>query len=91
MVIRGGDPDLFVYKGDGRRVRFFVEVKHNDKLNTNQEVVFPLIEKLLGCPVKLVRIYRQPTVPKKLSAKATGLAGRLGSGANLASLPRQMA
>jgi hypothetical protein len=53
----GGDPDLFVYKGDGRRVRFFVEVKHNDKMNVNQEVVFPLIEKHLECPVKLVRIY----------------------------------
>ena len=62
----GGDPDLFVYKGDGRRVRFFVEVKHNDKLNTNQEVVFPLIEKHLGCQVKLVRIYSQPPAQKKV-------------------------
>lgn len=56
----GGDPDLFVYKRDGQRVRFFVEAKHNDNLTTNQQVVFPLIEKLLGCPVKIVRIYPQP-------------------------------
>src|ERR1700722_19855170 len=31
----GGDPDLFVYKGNGKRVRFFVEVKHKDKLLKN--------------------------------------------------------
>jgi len=62
----GGDPDLFAYKGDGRRVRFFVEAKHNDQLITNQKVVFPLIEKLLGCPVKVVRIYPRPTVQEKV-------------------------
>jgi hypothetical protein len=61
----GGDPDLFVYKGNGRRIRFFVEVKHKDKLLTNQKVVFPLIEKHLRCPVKLVRIYPLPMVQKK--------------------------
>jgi hypothetical protein len=53
----GGDPDLFVYKGNGRRVRLFVEVKHKDKLSTKQKLVFRLIRKYLGCPVKIVRTY----------------------------------
>ena len=61
----GGDPDLFVYRGDGKRTRFFVEVKHKDKLLTNQKVVFRLIRKHLRCPVKVVRIYSQPTVQEK--------------------------
>lgn len=53
----GGDPDLFVYRGNGRRVRFFVEAKHNDKLLRNQKIAFRLIEEILGCSVKVVRIY----------------------------------
>ena len=61
----GGDPDLFVYKGDGKRTRFFVEVKHKDELQINQIVVFPLIEKILRCPVKLVRIYPQSMVQNR--------------------------
>jgi hypothetical protein len=56
----GGDPDMFVYKGNGRRVRFFVEVKHKDKPHTNQKIVFHLIRKHLGCPVYLIHIH-----PKK--------------------------
>jgi hypothetical protein len=56
----GGDPDLFVYKGNGRRVRFFVEVKHKDKPHTNQKIVFRLIRKHLGCPVYVIHIH-----PKK--------------------------
>jgi hypothetical protein len=62
----GGDPDLFVYKGNGRRIRFFVEAKHKDKLLTNQKVVFRLIKKHLRCPVKVFRIYSQATVQKKV-------------------------
>jgi len=61
----GGDPDLFVYKRDGKRTRFFVEVKHKDELQINQIVVFPLIEKILRCPVKLVRIYPQSMVQNR--------------------------
>lgn len=53
----GGDPDLFVYKGNGRRVRSFVEVKHKDKLHTNQRIVFRLIRKHLGCPVHVIHIH----------------------------------
>jgi hypothetical protein len=52
----GGDPDLFVYKDDGNRERFFVEVKHRDSLHENQKIVFRLMRKHL-CPVKIVRIY----------------------------------
>ena len=52
----GGDPDLFVYKGDGKRVRFFVEVKDKDQLITNQKICFPLIEKYLKCEVRVVRL-----------------------------------
>jgi hypothetical protein len=62
----GGDPDLFVYSGDGKRTRFFVEVKHKDKLLANQKVVFPLIEKHLGCRVKLVHIYPHSPAQKKI-------------------------
>jgi hypothetical protein len=62
----GGDPDMFVYKGNGRYIRFFVEAKHKDKLLTNQKVVFRLIRKHLGCPVRVVRIYSRPTTREKL-------------------------
>ncbi|HXH49677.1 MAG TPA: hypothetical protein VNM47_10045 [Terriglobia bacterium] len=50
----GGDPDLFVYRPDGTE-RFFVEVKHKDKLNKKQLVTFPIIRKQ-GWEVKIVRI-----------------------------------
>jgi hypothetical protein len=50
----GGDPDLFVYRGSGRKDRFFVEVKDKDQLTPKQLVAFPFIEEL--CPVKVVRI-----------------------------------
>ena len=50
----GGDPDLFVYKPDGVE-RFFVEVKHKDKLNKKQRVTFPIIRKQ-GWEVRIVRI-----------------------------------
>lgn len=52
----GGDPDLFVYRANGKRVRFFVEVKHEDSLLENQKIVFPLMRMYL-CPVRVVRIY----------------------------------
>jgi hypothetical protein len=52
----GGDPDLFVYMENDPRTRFFVEVKHKDKPHTNQKIVFPLIEKHLGCPVYIIQI-----------------------------------
>jgi hypothetical protein len=50
----GGDPDLFVHKPDGTE-RFFVEVKHKDKLNKKQLVTFPIIGRQ-GWEVKIVRI-----------------------------------
>jgi hypothetical protein len=60
----GGDPDLFVFKGDGQEERFFVEVKYEDparkykdSLKPNQHLVFPLIEAILKTGVKLARVY----------------------------------
>ncbi|MCI0347920.1 MAG: VRR-NUC domain-containing protein [Acidobacteriales bacterium] len=58
----GGDPDLFVFKGDGRRSRMFVEVKletsdYNDVPNRTQLAVFPLIESRLPVKVRLARVY----------------------------------
>jgi hypothetical protein len=52
----GGDPDLFVFKGDGKKERFFVEVKENDPLLPVQKLCFPLIEKNLQCAVRICRI-----------------------------------
>lgn len=56
----GGDPDLFVFKGDGKRKkdRFFVEVKYQDELTRKQKICFPLIERILECEVRIVRIYQ---------------------------------
>ena len=61
----GGDPDLFVLNLKKPRDRFFVEVKledltgrrrYADKLNDQQRLVFPLIEKHLKCRVRLARV-----------------------------------
>ena len=54
LSLRGGDPDLFVYKSDGSK-SFFVEAKYTDKLNKNQLALFPIIERYL-CPILVVRI-----------------------------------
>jgi hypothetical protein len=40
-------------------------MKYKDELLTNQKVVFPLIETILRCPVKLVRIDPKPIVQTK--------------------------
>jgi hypothetical protein len=56
----GGEPDLFVECPNGGH--FFVEVKrhgpgrYRDEANTQQHVLFPLIEGELGCEVKLFRV-----------------------------------
>jgi hypothetical protein len=52
--LKGGDPDLFVYKKDFSE-SFFVEVKENDELIQNQLILIPIIEKHL-CPVYVVRV-----------------------------------
>ena len=52
--LKGGDPDLFVYKEDLSE-KFFVEVKEDDKLTENQLKLFPIIVKHL-CPVYVVRV-----------------------------------
>jgi hypothetical protein len=54
----GGDPDLFVFKGDRKNDRFFVEVKYEDQLTQKQTVCFPLIERILECEVRAARIYQ---------------------------------
>ena len=60
----GGDPDLFVFKGDGKKDRFFVEVKHKDQLTLKEKVSFPLIEDFLGCEVKIARIYEEKSTAR---------------------------
>jgi hypothetical protein len=52
--LKGGDPDLFVYKKNFTE-GFFVEVKEKDKLSTNQLSLIPIIEKYL-CPVLIARV-----------------------------------
>ncbi len=53
--LRGGDPDLFVYRPDYSEC-FFVEAKaEGDKLNENQLQLIPIIRKLL-CPVYIALI-----------------------------------
>lgn len=54
----GGDPDLFVFKGDGKKVRFFVEAKYKDSLIAKQRLCFPLIKKFLHCEVKGAQLHR---------------------------------
>lgn len=52
--LKGGDPDLFVYRED-RSDCFFVEVKEKDQITGNQATLIPIIEKHL-CPVRIVRV-----------------------------------
>jgi hypothetical protein len=59
----GGDPDLFVFHRADPKLRFFVEVKletftlpYRDDLGEQQRLLFPLIEKLLDCPVRIARV-----------------------------------
>ena len=61
----GGDPDLFVQNTQNPSDRFFVEVKaedftgrrrYQDKLNKQQHLLFPLIEKHLKCQVRLAKV-----------------------------------
>jgi len=54
----GGDPDLFVFRPDNPKGRFFVEVKHRDQLTKKQRATFSFIQEL--CPIKVVRV-----VPKR--------------------------
>ncbi len=54
LSLRGGDPDLFVYRTDGSK-SFFAEAKYTDKLTKNQLALFPIIEKYL-CPILVVRV-----------------------------------
>ena len=49
----GGDPDLFVFKG---QERFFVEVKWKDHITQKQRVTFPLIVRHCGVNVRIARI-----------------------------------
>ena len=52
-----GDPDLFVYRNRPSKDCFFVEVKENDKIQPNQHVLFPIIEKHL-CPVYIAKVIK---------------------------------
>jgi len=52
----GGDPDLFVFKGDGKQERFFVEAKDKDPVSPKQRICFELIEKHLDCDVFVARL-----------------------------------
>jgi hypothetical protein len=59
----GGDPDLFVFNRRNPALRFFVEVKlddrtraYRDRLGTQQELLFPLIAKHLKCGVRLAHV-----------------------------------
>lgn len=65
LARHGGDPDLFVQSTQNPSDRFFVEVKaedftgrrrYQDKLNKQQHLLFPLIEKELKCQVRLVKV-----------------------------------
>ena len=54
MKLTGGDPDMFVYNFTLKKY-FFIEVKEDDKLTSNQKKLFPIIEKYL-CPVYVARV-----------------------------------
>jgi hypothetical protein len=67
----GGDPDLFVQADRDAGDRFFVEVKmeyrsdtkrFRDSLNDQQRIVFPLIEQVLGCRVRVAKVWLQDEV-----------------------------
>ena len=49
----GGDPDLFVFRGN---MQFFVEVKWWDQITMKQAATFPLIEKLCDVEVRVARL-----------------------------------
>ena len=57
LNLRGGDPDLFVYKKNESET-FFAEAKDTDKVTKNQLALFPIIERYL-CPVVVARIEAQ--------------------------------
>lgn len=74
----GGDPDLFVINKNNPSDKFFVEVKaqdftkkrrYQDKLNKQQHLVFPLIERYLKCQVRLVivQIFPDPYISNEIS------------------------
>jgi hypothetical protein len=54
MKLTGGDPDMFVYNFNLKKY-FFIEVKENDKITSNQKKLFPIIDEFL-CPVYIARI-----------------------------------
>lgn len=56
----GGDPDLFVFRGTEATERFFVEVKHRDRLNKKQMVAFRFVEEL--CQVRVARLVAKSRV-----------------------------
>jgi len=65
LARHGGDPDLFVQSTQNPSDRFFVEVKaedltgrrrYQDKLNKQQHLLFPLIEKELKCQVRVAKV-----------------------------------
>lgn len=65
MARHGGDPDLLVQNIENPTDKFFVEVKaedltgksrYKDRLNKQQHLVFPLIEKHLKCQIKLANV-----------------------------------
>ena len=49
----GGDPDLFVFRGEER---YFVEMKWADHITPKQDITFPLTEKHCGVPIRVARI-----------------------------------
>jgi len=58
----GGDPDLFVFNGDGHSERMFVEVKlrasdYEDSPSRTQREIFSLIESRLNIKVRLVCVW----------------------------------
>ena len=73
----GGDPDLFVKHLRNATDKFFVEVKltdavrrHKDTLNEQQLLLFPLIEEMLKCDVRVASV---SIVPKDMTPKERGL------------------
>lgn len=65
LTAAGGDPDLFVFNRRDPTLRFFVEVKledrtrtpaYRDRIGAQQELLFPLITKYLKCGVRLAHV-----------------------------------
>jgi hypothetical protein len=65
----GGDPDLFAFRPGVPTDRFFVEVKHHDKLIEKQRVTFPFIEQL--CPIIVARLVSTAPAKRRRSGKGT--------------------